>query len=73
MNKTIVTHLKNKDQQIVGIRVKTNDDEFDIPIVDVRHSEAKRIKAKAMMKAANAQRGSKFIGTAFSGSDLKYN
>lgn len=63
---TKISHLKDKSDNVVGIRVKTAKETFTIPVVDVRVSEDKRCKANQMIKEANRQRGSRFINNKFS-------
>lgn len=73
MNKTIVTHLKDKDDNLVGFRVQTKKEDFSIPVVDVRISEAQRLKAGNILKERRATQGSKFIRTSYSLIGRKYN
>jgi hypothetical protein len=73
MKKTEVSHLKDKDDNLVGIKVKTEEETFTVPVVDVRLSENKRNAAKAIIKAANIQRGSKHMKTSYSLWGYKYN
>lgn len=72
-NKTVVTNLKNSDDQLVGIHVKTHEDEFTVPVVDVRRSEDQRRKAKRIMKESNRAKGSKFIRPSYSWYGYSYN
>lgn len=73
MNKTIVTHLKDKNDDLIGIRVQTKKDDFNIPVLDVRRSEDTRRKVNVFRKDANAHRGSKFMKTTYSLWGYRYN
>lgn len=70
MKKTIVSHLKNKDDQLIGIHVKTEEEKFTIPVADVRRN---RKQVDAIIKASNIQRGSRFFKESYSGMGYSYN
>lgn len=64
MKRTTVSHLVNQDTKtVVGIKVKTSDDEFVIPVVSVLSD---RITANNMIKQSKVNRGSKFLHPSYS-------
>jgi hypothetical protein len=74
MRKTTVKRLTKEFEEgkpeLVGYRVKTHDDEFDIHVVNaIRNPQ----RAKEIQKAANIQRGSKFFKQSFSLLGYSYN
>lgn len=72
MNKTEISNLKDKDDNIVGIRVQTAEKDFTIPVMDVRVSDGMRRKAIQFMKEQNAYHGSKFLNPSYSLWGYKY-
>lgn len=66
MKKTIVTNLKDKSDNVIGIRVETLKETFTIPVLDVRRSDGTRRRANEFIKDANAHRGSKFLKPSYS-------
>lgn len=62
MKNTVVSHLRNEKDELVGIKVKTYDDEFTIPVLDVRRSEGERRVVNNMIKQTNR---SKYLQPSF--------
>jgi hypothetical protein len=76
--KSKVSHVFDKKKEeggrLVGIRVtKGNGDEVDIPVVDATRSEDHRRLVRAIEKASNMQRGSKYFKPSYSVLGYSYN
>ena len=48
-----------------GIKVKTKDDEFTIPVIDARDGEHEQTLIKNMIRNTNRQTGSKYMRPSF--------
>lgn len=76
MRKTKVSNLvvgEGEEKRVVGIKVETHDDEFTIPVVDVRVSPEQRKRAERILKASRTQTGSKFMKPSYSMMGYSYN
>lgn len=69
---TQISHLKDKDDNTIGVKVVTRKEEFVTPVIDVRISNDKRRRAAAFVKDANTTRGSKFLKPSYSLWGYKY-
>jgi len=58
MKKTVVSQLKNNDDQLIGINVKTEEETFTIPVADVRRN---REHVDAIIKASNIRKEASFL------------
>lgn len=66
MRKTTRTFLLSKDKSLVGVEVKTEDDKFIIPVVNVTKSDSRRKFGEKIIKSSNATKGSKYLKPSFS-------
>ena len=64
------TNLFNKDNQLIGIKVETDKEQFIIPVADVRRN---RGLVESIIKASNISKGSKFFKPSFSILGYSYN
>lgn len=68
MTKTF--HLRNKKNQLVGIRVETEKDIFNIPVLDSRVDNKRLLKFE---KQQNQHRGSRYFKPSYSVAGYSYN
>lgn len=70
MKKPTLSHLVNKNNELVGIRIETEKETFTIPLADVRRN---RKQVDKIIKASNIQQGSKYIKPSYSVAGYHYN
>lgn len=70
---TKVSTIKKEGQLSHAIRVETDNDTFNIPVIDVRDGEKARISAEKVLKQANIAKGSKYFKPTFSLYGYSYN
>jgi hypothetical protein len=72
MTKVSYLFTKTEPKFLTGIRVETRNDNFVVPVVDVRRGDDARRKISSMEKAVNMQTGSKFFKSGYSENGRPY-